>query len=274
MSIESLGSPLATGHTAEIYHWKAGYILKLFRQGRPLKAIEHEAQVSRLVCQAGLSTPAVEEVIEINGRYGLVYERICGHPMLHTLATRPWAFSQYAHTLAELQAELHRVDALPGLPAQHLQLRKKIQAADILPLEIRRTVLNMLDNLPEGKQLCHGDFHPDNVLITKKGPVIIDWVDATNGNPLGDIARSSLLMTKSPIPVHRSIQWLVTVGRQQFYRMYLKRYFQLCPREQEFAAWQIVNAAGRLSEGIPEAQALVTFVHTQLIKASSAHRQG
>jgi hypothetical protein len=54
------------------------------------------------------------------------------------------------------------------------------------------------------------------------------------------------------------------MGRKQFHRIYLKRYFQLCPGDQEFARWRIVNAAGRLSEGIPEEQALLAFVQTEL----------
>ena len=266
MSVESLGPPFALGHTAEVYKWKEGCILKLFRECFPLNAIEHEARVTRLVCQAGLSVPAVGEITEINGRYGLVYERVSGRPMLYTIAARPWTFSRYARLLAELQVEIHRIEAVPGLPSQHQKLRENIQAVDILPLELRKTALKVLEDLPEGNQLCHGDFHPDNVLITEKGPVIIDWIDATNGNPLADVARSSLLMTKAPIPVNNSIRWILDVGRKQFHRVYLRHYFELCPGDQEFARWRIVNAAGRLSEGIPEEQALLAFVQAELLQ--------
>lgn len=269
MSIESLGAPLARGHTAEIYPWQDGYILKLFREERSLLAIEREAQVSQLVCQAGLPAPAFVEMVELHGRYGLVYERISGQPMLRVLATRPWGLSQYARWLAELQASMHRIEAPPGLPALRQRLRERIQAARNLPLESRQTVLQLLDHLPEGKQLCHGDFHPDNVLITAKGPVIIDWADATSGHPIADIARSSLLLTHAPLPFHPAIKWLLDLGRKQFHRVYLKRAFELCPGKQAFARWQIVQAAGRLSEGVPEAQALVAFVQTELTRASS-----
>jgi hypothetical protein len=142
MSIDSLGSPLAFGHTAEVYQWKEGQILKLFREGSPLYAIEHEARVTRLVCQAGLSAPAVDQMIEMNGRYGLVYERVSGHPMLHTLSVQPWTFSWYTRLLAELHAEIHRVEALPGLPSQHQKLREKIQAVDILPPHVSEALLS------------------------------------------------------------------------------------------------------------------------------------
>jgi hypothetical protein len=127
-------NPVAFGHTAEVYEWKEGHILKLFREGFPLNAIEHEARVTRLVCLAGLSAPAVAEMIEINGRYGLVYERVSGRPMLHILLARPWTLAQYARLLAQLQVEIHRIGALPGVPSQHEKLREKIQAVDILPL--------------------------------------------------------------------------------------------------------------------------------------------
>ena len=240
------------------------YILKLFRQGHSFSAIEHEARVSRLVGQAGLPSPAVEEIVKIHGRYGIIYERISGHTMLRTLATRPWVLSQYARCLAALQVDIHQTEALAGLPSQHQQLRDKIQAANRLSSELRAIVLQMLDTLPAGKQLCHGDFHPDNVLITSKGPVIIDWIDVTNGTPLADVARSSLLMTKAPLPVHPTIRWLLAMERRLFHRVYLRRYFQLCPQDGAFERWLIVNAAARLSEGIPEEQALLALVQSKL----------
>lgn len=44
------------------------------------------------------------------------------------------------------------------------------------------------------------DFHPDNVLLAARGPVIIDWPDATRGQPLADVARTSLLLRLGGLP--------------------------------------------------------------------------
>jgi aminoglycoside phosphotransferase (APT) family kinase protein len=45
--------------------------------------------------------------------------------------------------------------------------------------------------------LCHGDMHPSNVILTDDGPMIVDWFDASRGDPVGDVARSLLLLSAS-----------------------------------------------------------------------------
>ena len=37
-------------------------------------------------------------------------------------------------------------------------------------------------------------MHPANVVLTAEGPVVIDWIDATLGNALADVARSAIIM--------------------------------------------------------------------------------
>ncbi|MFZ1756626.1 MAG: phosphotransferase, partial [Caldilineaceae bacterium] len=114
---------------------------------------------------------------------------------------------------------------------------------------------------PTGHQLCHGDFHPDNVLLTANGPVIIDWIDATAGHPLGDVARSSLLMGFAQPPADRRLDWKVRLFRRWFHSAYLAHYRRLHPfAEDELARWRLVNAAARLSENVPEEAALLAFV--------------
>ena len=265
MSVGALGPAIGLGRTAEIYAWKAGYILKLFHEWVSLRAIEHEASMARLAHQAGLPSPAVEEIVNLDGRYGLVYERVLGVSMLKSLSSQPWALLRYACLLAELQAMVHTIDAFPDLLSQHQRLRDRILAAALLPSEVRQTALQTLETLPMGNQLCHGDFHPDNVLITDKGPIIIDWIDATCGYPLADVARSSLLLQMAVLPQNTPLQWLHNVARVWFHRLYLKRYFQLRPGDQrELSIWRLVNAAARLNEDVPEAPALLAYVQTGL----------
>lgn len=266
LSGQGLGRPLGVGHTSEIYAWGDGHVLKLFRAWFPRSAIEHEAYVARVVHEAGLPTPAVVgDVIQVNGRYGLVYERVTGVSMLEAMTARPWALWRFARLLANLQAAIHRIADVPGLPSQHDKLRRKIESAGLLPSEVRTRALRLLESLPQGRQLCHGDFHPDNVLLTERGPVIIDWIDAANGNPLGDVARSSLLMNEAHLPEDKRMRWALNLFRSWFHRVYLNHTFRLCPGDPKaLEAWRIVNAAARLSEGIPEAQALLAYLEKRL----------
>ena len=58
----------------------------------------------------------------------------------------------------------------------------------------RYELLSRLDGMPKLSKLCHGDFQPSNVVITKDGtPFIIDWSHATQGNGSADAARTYLI---------------------------------------------------------------------------------
>jgi len=78
---KDLSRPLAYGRTAEIYAWQEGQVLKLFYDWFGLENIGYEARVARAVHASGLPVPAVGEIIGVNGRNGLVYQRVDGHSM-------------------------------------------------------------------------------------------------------------------------------------------------------------------------------------------------
>ncbi len=244
----ALETRIAVGFTAEIYDWKPGQVLKLFNLGKSRGTVEYEANLTRLVHKTGLPSPAVGEIIEINGRYGLELERVDGISMLQAIVRQPWKSGYYAHMLAELQADMHQrqVAALPSLKER---LAGKITWGVKLPEEVRRAAMAKLEALPEDDKLCHGDFHPGNILLNERGPVIIDWIDATRGNPLLDVDRSTLLFGGGRFPA--GTPWMVSVIRASFYRVYLAHYRRLMPfKAEKLAMWLPVVAAARLDENI------------------------
>lgn len=252
MTATPLGNPLALGRTAEVYAWEEGWVLKLFRDWAPASWVDYEAEIARSVHASGLPVPAVGEIIEVQGRRGILYERVTGPSLFKTIQEKPWTVLEAARQLAELHAAMHECEAT-GLPPQRARLIAKIQNAGPLPERLKQAALGALQDLPDGERLCHGDFHPDNVLMTAKGPVIIDWPDASCGPPLADVARTSLLASASALPAETRLRRLIELSRRWFHRVYLRRYFELRPdgREQ-LGAWLPVIYAARLSEDIPE----------------------
>jgi uncharacterized protein (TIGR02172 family) len=256
----SKGTIIGEGRIAEVFEWDdgsrstegKGQVLKLFRDWCPADWARYEARVARAVHATGLAVPAVGDVIEVDGRWGIVYERVNGVSMLQRLTGRPWTVLRMARTLAELQAAMHSRRA-PELPSQRQRLQRRIQAAEPLPPDLKDAALQALARLPEAHAVCHGDFHPDNVLLTARGPVVIDWVDATQGHPLADVARTCLLLRLGGLPSNVARRGFILALRTSFHTAYLRRYFQLRPGSRELlAAWQVPVAAARLEEGIVE----------------------
>jgi hypothetical protein len=100
-----LGERLAEGRMAEVYAWGDGRALKLFRPDRDMHEAEHETPPERLVHDAGIPSPAVYEVIILDGRAGIVFERVDGGDMAEGIG--PDNLVQRAHLLAELHATTH-----------------------------------------------------------------------------------------------------------------------------------------------------------------------
>src|SRR5436190_24225927 len=100
-----LTKPIAEGRTAEIYEWNNGYVLKLYHDWCPPYWIEHEAQVAHAITTAGVPSPGAGEIVEVNHRRGLIYERVTGISMLQDMNMRPWTIFKRARTLAELQVK-------------------------------------------------------------------------------------------------------------------------------------------------------------------------
>jgi hypothetical protein len=256
-----LAPPIAEGRTAEVYAWDAGHVLKLYREWCPPDWVDHEARVAHAVTEAGIPTPAAGEIVAVNGRRGLIYERVSGSSMLDDLNRHPWLLFKHGRALAELHVQINRL-SITGLPSYKGGLEHAIRVARSLPDDLRQRGLSALENLPDAQTLCHGDFHPGNVLLTAQGPIVIDWMTAKSGSPWADVARSSLLLTIGPKGAGNMISPALRLAIGLFHRLYLNRYQAIAPDAGgELGRWKAVTAAARLAEQIePEREALIEIV--------------
>lgn len=253
MDRRGMAERLGQGRTAEVFAWGDTQVLKLFRPFISRAAAEEELRVSQRVHEAGLPSPAVGDLVEIDGRSGILYERISGPSMLAVIAHRPWSVGVQAASMAELHARIHRVE-IPELAPVKVGLDRAIERVEgLLPEDQKVAVLRALAALPKGDAVAHGDFHPDNIILSPRGPVVLDWMTALRGHPLADVARTSLILTEAAVPSGMPGKRLIAAARGYLHRVYLNRYRTLLPfAVQDLEAWLLPVAAARLSENIPE----------------------
>lgn len=250
-----LDKPLAYGRTAELYAWQEGQVLKLFYDWFELEDIEREARISRAIYASGLPVPAVGEIIRVNNRNGLVYQRVEGISMEELLSQKPWKAPYAARRMAELHVEMHGSTIEVEIPSQRKKLMNKILHAETLTSRLRSKTLFALDTMPDGNRLCHGDFHPGNILVTAKGEIIIDWIDSSRGNPLADLARTTIILFGAAYCQTQGSLLKAFLGNFQnaYIAAYIRHYFRLSPGgKDEYNRWLPIVAAARLNENIPE----------------------
>jgi aminoglycoside phosphotransferase (APT) family kinase protein len=211
---------LGAEREAEVFAWDDGRVLRLARDPSRTAMVEREVTALAAAHGAGARVPGVHERITVDGRPGIVLDRIDGVDLLDWLAGHPWAVRSVGKTLGIEHAALHRVEA-PG----------------------------------------HGDFHPANLLRTADGYAVIDWTNATSGDPVADVARTILLMGSGKLadgaPV--VVRVLAPVARRGLLAAYLRTYAREAPLDRDLVVrWLPVWAAARLAEGIePEREFLL-----------------
>jgi aminoglycoside phosphotransferase (APT) family kinase protein len=163
-----------------------------------------------------------------------VSDRVHGPAFGVALAADPRAPELAA--MVALQVALHAASGA-GLTGLKPGLAAKLERADALAPATRERLRDRLAALPDGERVCHGDFHPWNLIGTPGKAAIVDWLDAAQGPPLADACRSYLLLS---------------VAAPRLARPYLGRYLAVTgAAEDAVLAWLPVLAGARLSEGVP-----------------------
>lgn len=234
------------GRTAEVYRHGHGQVLKLYRAPGQPPGVEEEFMAGRLAHALGLPVPRSFEILRHGGRTGIVHEYFDGGTMLDAVRTRPSGLLPTLGMLARLQ---HAINAheVSGLADQHDALRLRIEGARV-PEALRQAALAALARLPRGSRLCHGDLHPENVILTPDGPRVIDWQNATVGHPAGDVARTALLLRHGRLDLGRLGHRLpLGAARLALAWYYVERRHQLGgPTREEVAAWRLPLLVARL----------------------------
>jgi aminoglycoside phosphotransferase (APT) family kinase protein len=82
-----------------------------------------------------------------------------------------------------------------------------------------------LPQLPDGgDRLVHLDLHPMNVMLSARGPVVIDWTNASRGEALTDTSLTYVLLTCPQMPAPRVAQVLARSARVFLARTFACRY--------------------------------------------------
>jgi hypothetical protein len=221
----NIGRLLGSGQVAEVFEF-GPHVIKLYRGQQHKKSAFREGATLAALEGSGLSVPVVHEINCFDGRWGVVMSR--------APASTPGSLGD-AEALATLHIRLHQLDGGRLGPLKQ-KLAQDVERAGQLAPEHRDALLRYLAGLPNGDRLCHGDFHPGNIMGSIDEPFIVDWVDATQGPPEADACRTYLLA------LHNS---------PALAEPYLSAYASRTSRSRNtILAWLPVIAAARLAENV------------------------
>ncbi|MBT8241599.1 MAG: aminoglycoside phosphotransferase family protein [Acidimicrobiia bacterium] len=247
----TVGSLVAVGRTSDVYEFGRASVVKVPRPTVPPHWAEREARITAAVRELGAPAPEVRDVVQIDGRDAVVFERVGGTSMWDQVISTPRLARSLARELAEVHKQILRSGIPAGVPGLVDRMSGKIERAEALCPEEREEAQRLVERMPRGAALLHGDLHPANVLMTDRGPVAIDWFDAAIGHPVADVVRSSILVR--PFPVADDRPHLPAARREfldEFHDAYVSSLSEVVSSPpDELRRWEALVAASRLAEG-------------------------
>jgi len=213
--------PISGGYDTKIFAFRlAGatapfsgpLILRLLGpQHDPARALRERA-VQNAVAALGYPAPRVlaasADVAILDGAF-LVMERAPGRPMLEVRRLG------IAGVLARTQLRLHDLDARPLLSTVSQEGIGEMPSFDSMLADLdrrvtRRPVEGLVQPMrwllshgppkPDRRAICHGDFHPQNVLMSGNAVTgVLDWPNAVVADPAYDVAATRVILSCAPI---------------------------------------------------------------------------
>ena len=179
---------IGEGRDSLVYDVGDGRVLRRYR--RP-KDTTVEARMMTWVGDHGVRVPTVYDADGAD----LVMERIDGRAALDGLETHPWRLASVGRLLADLH---HRLDAVPV--AEWMPQRGEVERPGVV----------------------HCDLHPDNVMLTADGPVLIDWTRGGVGDRRMDLAHTWLIVAELGLPPDRLGRAVHAVARRALLAAFLR----------------------------------------------------
>lgn len=236
------GKPMAFGYTADIYR-SGDRVLKVFSPEFSKAMVYREACVMACIEDCGIRIPSITAVREEGGFWLTESEFVEGRDMLTIIfGFLASGDAESAHgvirRMAAIQAKINRTSA-NGLQDYKAYAASVIRENTHLTETTRTRTLELLKSLPDGNGICHGDFHPQNVIVNSADEVcVLDWVEAGGSHPACDPARTYMnLCYLPPVPLFQNPDLRLA-------QVYMDAYTEQSGlTREEILAWLPVHAA-------------------------------
>jgi aminoglycoside phosphotransferase (APT) family kinase protein len=229
--------------------WSPPLILRLFRADAAPDQAAFEQAVQNAVMSLGYPAPRVLAACgehSVLGSAFTIMDRVPGQLMLERIVRPSRGWLSVANTLASLHGRLHALDAQAfeaalardGLPRDRLSVR--VDTA-LIHRELERLALDalrpglrwLIDNKPAAPgrvSICHGDFHPLNILMEGRSVSgVIDWSWASVAEPAYDIGATVAIFAQGPVDLPAILRPVANFVRRRFIRDYLRSYSKQFP---------------------------------------------
>lgn len=195
---------LGKGFHSEVYRLDDERIAKVYYEAPSIDMAIRERMIAKQAFIKGVPTEISFQLCEAENRPGLLYELIDAKTLLSTLSDNPDDIDKYIKEYVELVKSMHKYD---GAGISGIYNKKEAFAFEssvvlkYLPEDCKSKLENIKNIIPDSNMLVHGDPHPANIMLTKRGMIFIDLSDMGIGDEKFDLMylyRTLILFNQLP----------------------------------------------------------------------------
>ena len=190
-SISVDGCPeIGRGAIGTVYRLDADTIVKVYQIPDCLPMIENEQKRAKQAFIRGIPTAISYDIVRVGDKYGSVFEMVKAENCNDRLIKDPDHKDDIIQQYVKLVKAVHAVEMKPGeLPdAREIYNGYLDDIAGIMPKDMVRRLLRLLEAMPEDLHTVHGDIQMKNVMLSESEPLFIDMESLCTGNPVFDFA--------------------------------------------------------------------------------------
>ena len=188
---------IGSGGHGKVYKLDDETIIKIYHDNSSLSIIEQEREYAKNAFVNGVPSAIAYDVVETEEGYGVVFEMAGATTVSKYIMEHPEKLQECAVKLGTLLKTLNSTEADPKLYGDIKQIyleRAKI-AEKYFTEEENAQIVKLINAIPDGNGMIHGDFHTNNVMVQSDGElVLIDMADISRGNAIYDIGGTFLTM--------------------------------------------------------------------------------
>ena len=198
MSRAASGEPFAGGREADVFLLDDVRVLRRYRYATDTT---YEAQVMAYAASHGYPVPTVHTARGSD----MVLDRLHGPTMAQAVLGGRMSLSEGAVILADLLRRLHELPPHSSRGADSTNARTTIDGGAVGATAATgatgasAAARAAAATSAKGETIVHLDLHPENVILTERGPMVIDWRNAGDGPADLDTALTALILAQVAI---------------------------------------------------------------------------
>jgi uncharacterized protein (TIGR02172 family) len=181
------------GHGAkgDVYRYDDELVIKVFNQNNLFQDVERETELARRAFVLGVPTAISFGIVAVGDRYGAMYELVDSDTLSAFIAREPDRVEEYAKLMSGVAHEIHSVEVGDDdvFPEALERIQEYIRGGVAYEDErLAKKCMALVNALPEGRTLVHGDFHTNNVFMMNGEPLLIDMDRVSRGHPIIELS--------------------------------------------------------------------------------------